>query len=280
MPSARSTFVFAICGNAHVDRVNTALKFLRRFARSDILVVAARVSEPVDHDQVAVCHPPAHLSDRQAAVWLKSGLHKFVDLRKGPYCHLDSDVIAVSHAVDDVFNGPRQKIAFAADHVRIGRFSMFAVNCGCTDMECVHLCTAIKAKFGVRVADSDWAHWNGGVFVFDARSVAFLDTWHAYSCAIFDDPYWQARDQGTLIAAAWKHGLSRAPVLDRKFNHIVDGLFGVPYSARAGVQPWQIPVNRSYDLEDAANRPAFLHFISGFGAVGWKNWDDLQSLVA
>src|SRR5262249_22291363 len=87
---------------------------------------------------------------------------------------------------------------------------------------CDHLRQAIKQKFGTTVADPDWQHWTGGVFFSDRHANSFLDTWHAWTMSVFADAQWRTRDQGTLIATVWEHGLQNHPVLPRRFNLIAD----------------------------------------------------------
>lgn len=87
---------------------------------------------------------------------------------------------------------------------------------------CDHLAAHIRRKFGVEITDADWQHWNGGVFIFSDASDAFMDTWHDYTLRIFDDPAWKTRDQGTLIATAWKFGLQQQTALDNCWNMILD----------------------------------------------------------
>jgi hypothetical protein len=91
---------------------------------------------------------------------------------------------------------------------------------------CDHLRAAIAEDFGIAIADPEWQHWNGGVFLFDARpdsgAAAFLDSWHELARRSFELPRWKVRDQGTLIAAAWRHGLERQATLPKEFNFLAD----------------------------------------------------------
>jgi hypothetical protein len=108
-----------------------------------------------------------------------------------------------------------------------------------------------------------------------------MDGWHGMTRSILDDPFWRTRDQGTLIAAAWKYGLEHQATLDRTYNHIVDPLWRSSDRQRIGIQPAAYYVDLSYTLtgEEGLPHPHFLHFIHGsVGAVGWKNWDDAAAL--
>lgn len=133
---------------------------------------------------------------------------------------------------------------------------------------CAHLPQYIHQKFGVPVAAPDWQHWNGGVFLFSDESAGFMDTWHAYTLAIFADPKWKTRDQGTLVATVWKYGLQQHPVLPPTWNCIAD------YN------------NTSLALDAAGEKitldgahyllPEFIHVYHRFGDTGWGIWNWVQ----
>jgi hypothetical protein len=151
--------------------------------------------------------------------------------------------------------------------------------------ECDHLRQRIQEKFAVHVTDPNWQHWNGGVFLFDPESTDFLDTWHEFTRAIFQDPLWRTRDQGTLVATVWRYGLQNQETLDQKFNRIVDSMRNIPTSngQRAGLGPASFCVDTSYALSECEDLPYpwLLHMINGsVGAAGWKNWDDAAALLA
>ena len=282
MGSAGNLFVYAICGDAHVRFVNLSLQFLKRFTRNDILVVASRCETPIEHDQVMRVDSPAGFDNHQASIMLKTNLHRLVGERAGRCCYLDSDTVAVDSQIDAIFGHKKGPVMFAADHGRMRRFSRWAVQCGCSAGECDHLREAILTKFGIRISDPNWQHWNGGVFVFDAGSTDFLDTWHELTMSIFSDPGWKTRDQGTLIATVWKHGLQNQPVLPRVYNYVVDAMHGIPDSRRPSTIPSNYHIDSSYSLDPASSlpRPHLLHFINrGMGAREWKNWDEVEALL-
>lgn len=261
-------------------RVNEALQFLKRFSKAEIVVAKARANEPVKHDQVIDCHVPPQLSDHAAAIHLKTGLHQIVPTLETEWCYLDSDVIAVSDEVDDIFNR-RGSIGFTQDHVTIDVLSPYLTNCGCKENHCTHFRDAARRTFAVDMPNGSWIPWNGGVFVFGRDSVELLDLWHAYSSEILSHPDWRIRDQGALAAAAWKLGLQHRRTLPRRFNKIVDGMRLIHRDRRTGITPSQLAVDTSYSLASKTRRPAFLHFIQGtIGMEGWKNWDDARRLLA
>ena len=92
-------FIFAIVGEPHVHAVNIALAYLKRFSRSNIIVVMGRSKLRPSHDQVINIELPEQLDDREASIYLKTNLLEVLGSVSYPLCYLDSDVIAVN---DDV----------------------------------------------------------------------------------------------------------------------------------------------------------------------------------
>jgi glycosyltransferase involved in cell wall biosynthesis len=279
----KDAFVFVVCGERHAARLNTSLKFLKKFSRRDIIVVKGHAGLELDCDQVIAPKVPAGLDRHQASIFLKTSLHKILAGERRRFCYLDNDVIAVNRGVDAIFNHARKPVSFAADHCNLRVFSRHAVNCHCTRGECEHLHGAIRKMFGVKITPKAWQHWNGGVFVFDEASAEFMERWHQNTLGIFKNPYWQIRDQGSLAATVWQLGLQKHPTLPREYNFIVDPLDRVPRAKRATVKARELFPNRGYSLRNgtAKPHPAFLHFINGgVGRRGWKNWDEVEQLLA
>jgi hypothetical protein len=276
----RNLFVYALCGEAHGHFVNTSLRFLKHFSRQEILVVASRCAGPINHDQVIRLHVPEEFDNHQASIILKTSLHRLLHKPTQRCCYLDTDIVAVDPQVDSIFDLKRGPVSFATDHVKMRRFSRWAVRCSCVAGECDHLREAILRKFGLEIQDPDWQHWNGGIFLFDSESADFLDTWHRYTRAILADTAWKTRDQGALIATVWRHGLQNQPPLPSLYNHIVDPMFGFQEARRASLRPSDYHVDNRYSLDGASHlpHPHFLHFINeSLGARGWKNWDEAEN---
>jgi hypothetical protein len=276
------TFVFAIVGEPHVHAVNIALAYLKRFSRSNIIVVMGRSKLRPSHDQVIDVELPNQLDDREASIYLKTNLLEVLGSVSYPLCYLDSDVIAVNDDVDSIFKQKHGPITFASDNVTIDMFSRYAVNCGCQESTCNHLREFIRRKFGVPVTSGEWRLWNGGVFLFDKHSADFLTVWHELTRQILTDSLWRTRDQGTLATAVWKFGLQDQPRLPRAFNLIVDRFWGLPLSERLNISPNRFHVWNDYSLtgEGGRPRPSLLHFVNGgVGQAGWQNWDDVESLL-
>jgi hypothetical protein len=275
-------FVYAVTGDHHVEALNRSLAFLKHFSRSDILVVRSRSSYPVAHDQVIDAEAPSYLDDHQASIYVKTSLTTLVGSLDSLCCYLDSDVAAVSDAVDDIFKEWAGPVTFCTDHIAIDTFSRHAVRCRCAGGKCSHLRKLLRATFEVEVACGEWRHWNGGVFLFDRDSGPFMKLWHDNTMLIFDDPAWRTRDQGTLIATTWMMGLQDQKTLPRTFNFIVDPYWGISSSLRASLAPTGYAVNNDYSLdgEDSLPKPALLHFVNGgMGKAGWKNWDQAAALL-
>jgi hypothetical protein len=270
----RGRFVFAVAGEAHVRQAAAAIGFLKRLTRRDILLVQARSDYRPDHDEIIDAAIPQGMTDRQAGIFLKTGLSGMIG-DAGTYCYLDSDVIAVSPDVDAIFSKSRAPVAFAADHASIDFFSRQAVRCFCANPPCTHLRDRMQYDFAIRVRNPDWTMWNGGVFVCEPEGGQFIRHWHDLVLKIFKNPFWQIRDQGALAATAWQLGLQDQPLLDARFNLIVDRFKGVPEAQRAALRPAQFSVRDDYQLA-GHEAPAFLHFINGgAGQTGWQNWDQL-----
>lgn len=140
---------------------------------------------------------------------------------------------------------------------------------------CDHLREAVAEDFGIVVTDPDWQHWNGGVFLFeagaDSPATPFLDTWHELTLASFALPRWRTRDQGTLIAAAWKHGLEEQATLPPEFNFLADyHKPGLHFDADRGF---------SFDGRPGFVRPYLVHVYHHWGDRDWPVWQWLEGLT-
>ena len=394
MDTGKNRYVFVVCGaRGHIDTLHFSLAALKQFTALEIWVVtdASKNEMSVVHEHVINVATPPQFDNHQSAIYLKTGLHNF--LPKGfNYCYLDTDVIALSKEVDDIFNQKKGTIAFAIDHCSFRQFSPHAVNCGCAEknkkdriaieellklygynppaiapallrrqqqlkrhlelikrstgnllitafryqlspkvfklndefyyhrlnyywadkegnailyevpntvikqveqnsawrwnklkrrwispdgndiefLACSHLKEAIASKLNVTI-DEHWQHWNGGVFLFDDSSHEFMQAWHQNTLAIFEDPYWKTRDQGTLISTVWQLGLQQAPLLPKKFNFIA-------YFYNPALM---ISADRGTISDNALAtkyEPVFIHVFDQFSDADWDvwNWIDLK----
>jgi hypothetical protein len=138
------------------------------------------------------------------------------------------------------------------------------------DLECPHLAQYIFNRFNIEVKDKNFQHWNGGVFLFNDESHAFLEAWFNKTMQIFTFPDWMTRDQGTLIATVWQFGLQNQPLLPKKFNFIAD---------------WH---NHKLMIDDKGSftddafktrwQPALIHIYHNFGKKGWDIWDYVEGV--
>ncbi|WP_298283463.1 hypothetical protein [Acidocella sp.] len=267
-------FVFAVAGAAHAAKLAPALGALGRATAHEILVVQRAGDPPAPHPNRLEAEPPAGLSDHQAAIWLKTGLHRLVGLER-PFCYLDSDVLALGPGIEAIFGQTPGPLAFAPDHATLDQFSPYAVRCGCRQA-CGHLREALFCQWGVDVA-GDFRLWNGGVFVARAGAEAVLDEWHKLATQIFAEPYWFTRDQAALAAAVWRAGWQARPTLPPRFNLILDCCRGIAPDARATTPPDRLSVTpRHLPLPKAEA----VHLINnGVGRTGWPHWDHLARFL-
>ena len=177
-----NTFVFAVCGPAaEIQTMNFSLQYLRRFTRRPIRVVTdlARNEADIGHDDIIDYRTPARLNHAQAAILLKTNLHRILPM-PGTYCYLDSDVIAVRTGVDAVFTHKRASATFATEWTRLPQYSEYAINCGClmarnVELERLKAERSLKLERWARIA----AKWNGlqqVILRFDACPTSTL--WH------------------------------------------------------------------------------------------------------
>lgn len=98
-----------------------------------------------------------------------------------------------------------------------------------------------------------------------------MDFWHEATFKIFQLDRWAIRDQGTLIAAAWKFGLQHQPTLPMEFNFIADY-----YTDHLEFDPEQ---GFTFDQGRHYIRPYFVHIYHGFGRQDWPVWQWVESTL-
>jgi hypothetical protein len=275
----RGMFVFCVCGDKHAARVDVAMRFLKHFSKADIAVVLARSNYPLRHDQIIEAKVPESLSDHQASIYLKTMLPLLVG-NGGVACYIDSDQIATSERVDDIFDSYRPPIMFGPDPSTIDQFSRYAVNCRCISGSCHHLRQSIRLLFNQTVVDGTLQPWNGGLYLFDAASCTFAQRWHSNTMLAFEHPYWRVRDQATLFVTRLQFGLLDHPIIESNLVRIVDPFWGYKESDRAALESHQLHVDASFRLT-GVKASAFLHLINGgVGRRGWSIWDEIEGLLA
>lgn len=258
-----NTYVLAVCGRKHGERANFCLRALRKFTNDNIIVIASRVDGiNIECDQIIRCDYPQDFNDAQCSRLLKTGvlsiIKKHVGLG-GVYCYLDNDVFAVSPSASSIFGLYRPPITFGIDPGKtVNRFSKYAIDRGS-----LHI--AIEEDFGICV-DKDWKIWNGGMFLFDYRSEAFLATWHEFTGKIFSMPRWVDRDQGTLIATVWCHNLQVHYTMPPEYNWL--------HKLQGGLRPQE-----DRFITKWGNDVFFLHFPVSYGKSKYKSWKKLVEIL-
>ncbi len=394
-------FVFVVCGSReHTDTLNFGLKFLRHFsnARIHVLTDTSRNEARIDHDRIVDVKTPENLNHHQASIFLKTSLHRYVEMKPGDlYCYLDSDVIAVSPKVDEIFDLKPEPVLFARDHCPFEEFSPMAMSCNCQEEQethnreffakinryfpeniftagqankdkqqleaafermkenklkswtqallygfkryllpvktfrfagfrfnkidrcwlnsknevihfdfayhskrvkdlsgiwldpktkrwydaqnkdispatpaCNHLSKHIRTKYGHNIP-GHWRHWNGGVFLFNQDSAAFLDYWHRITLEEFEDPASKTRDQGTLAVSAWHFGMQNMETLPVRFNFITE--YQNPDTL------WDAEKGYSMNGFKASFDPVFLHVYHHWGDDSWDIWQSVMNIA-
>ncbi|MGM0649608.1 MAG: hypothetical protein ACQES1_03760, partial [Bacteroidota bacterium] len=109
-------FVFVVCGDRkHTETLNFSLKFLKKFSSARIHVITdmSRNKAEIEHDIIIDIKTPDNLSHHEASIYLKTSMHNYLNIKKhDKYCYLDSDVIAVSDKVDNIFQYEPEPILF------------------------------------------------------------------------------------------------------------------------------------------------------------------------
>lgn len=132
---------------------------------------------------------------------------------------------------------------------------------------CNHLKENIESKFSIKIKQSNWQHWNGGVFLFHSGNNTFMQTWHDFTLQIFSDPNWKTRDQGTLVATVWKLGMQNHPTLSKAWNLIIDyNTLGI-----------LLKDDGSFIIRGEKIYPNLIHVYHHFGDFSWDLWNKIQT---
>ena len=139
------------------------------------------------------------------------------------------------------------------------------------DDSCRCLENQIRADLNINVANENWHHWNGGVFLFSQNSASFLENWHNLTLYIFTLPNWKTRDQGSLIATVWKHELQDRIPLDTKWNFLADANNEAVVFNEDGIG--------SIDGGRHTFKTEFAHIYHRFGDATWSIWQNVDKLL-
>ena len=107
-PAREERYVLVACGEAvHTRTLRYALHQLQVYSDKQVWVVTdqRRNEEAIDHPLLIDVATPAGLSHHQAAIYLKTSLHRYLDMQH-LYCYLDTDVLAIRAGVDTIFGYP------------------------------------------------------------------------------------------------------------------------------------------------------------------------------
>ncbi|HNW69524.1 MAG TPA: hypothetical protein PKI01_03915 [Bacteroidales bacterium] len=130
-------FVYVVCGAVeYIEQLNFSLRYLKYFSRYPILVVTdkSRNEAVIEHEKVIDIKTPENLNNHQAHLFLETKLPKYLGLKENEVCcYLDSDIIAVSERINEVFEHFKAPVTFAIDHCSIDFFSPQIMNCGCAE---------------------------------------------------------------------------------------------------------------------------------------------------
>jgi hypothetical protein len=140
-----------------------------------------------------------------------------------------------------------------------------------TRLNCTHLRSKLKERFNLNIENSNWRHWNGGVFLFDDKAESFLTQWHESTLAIFNEKDWRVRDQGTLIATVRKFGLENHSTLSFIFNFIVD------YNKKS--LQYKGKLKFKLENETPTITPIFIHIFHHWGDKNWVVWNDVEKHI-
>jgi len=128
-------FIFVVCGERkHIETLNFSLKYLKKFSNYPIWVITdlKRNEIEINHDNIINISTPFELNNHQASIYLKTQL-PFLLPDDVIYCYLDSDVIAVSREINNIFSHFVPPVTFASDNKEVDLFSPYSVNCGCLE---------------------------------------------------------------------------------------------------------------------------------------------------
>jgi len=133
--TGKKAFYFVVCGaESHINTLHFSIKYLEKFSRYPVIVLTdtSRNKVPIVASNILDIKTPENLDDHQASIFLKTSLHRYIDTETIG-CYLDSDVIALSEEINNIFDNYSHPVVFARDHASISTFSPYAVNCKCLE---------------------------------------------------------------------------------------------------------------------------------------------------
>lgn len=133
----KTAFVYVVCGdNKHIETLNVSLQYLKKFSTSEIIVItdSSRNNITINHNIIIDIKTDERLNHHQASIYLKTSIHRYLNLNEYLYCYIDTDVLAISDDIDLIFKEKFDIIGFCPDNISIDYFSPYAMNCNCIDI--------------------------------------------------------------------------------------------------------------------------------------------------
>ena len=136
---------------------------------------------------------------------------------------------------------------------------------------CNHLKDLIKIEFKLIITKSDWQHWNSSVFLFNSKSVDFLDLWHSYALLAFNNAYFKTNDIPSLAAAVWKFNYQNKQNFPTEFQLI----------ANLKAKNAKYIGNNEYSINEGKTiiSPYFINTGNGFGNKNWEIWNSIEEIL-
>ncbi len=133
----KTAFVYVVCGdNDYIEILNVSLQYLKKFSKSEIIVItdSSRNNIAINNDVIIDIKTDEKFNHHQASIYLKTSIHRYLNLNEYLYCYIDTDVLAISEDIDLIFKEKFDVIGFCADNISIDYFSPYAINCNCIDI--------------------------------------------------------------------------------------------------------------------------------------------------
>jgi hypothetical protein len=136
---------------------------------------------------------------------------------------------------------------------------------------CNHLADMIKNEFGVSLTKPDWQHWNSSVFLFNSKSVDFLDLWHKFTLQLLRNDLTRINDITSLSAAVWKSKIQNRQNLPTEFQLI----------ANLKANNVKYIRNGEYSIDEGKTliSPYFINFGNGFGNNSWEIRNSVENIL-
>lgn len=208
--------IYAVAGDDHIPRLLMSVKALRKVCELPFLVYAYLSEQgykTLTENGIPYVLPALpSMGMKCASRFLKTSVHKVTPFDITAY--FDNDIVSVADPSWIFDHVPESGIIFGYDWGKtVRKFSKYA----CPGRQ---LHEEISEVFNIEV-DPDWTIWNGGLFVFNNKGKAFVESWHQKQLKNIDGiDGWSKRDQGTLVATVWEQGIQGQKCLEPEANFL------------------------------------------------------------